>query len=111
MGLLNDYRAHLPMVKDSPIAVEVLKDKIPFNKANLAGIILKTVPALWVNQYNLTHATLPKSLRQLLLVPENIECVMNKKRMEMAKARANDSAAVAGAKSNPKKRVSMGLNE
>ena len=48
---------------------------------------------------------------QLLRDRESIELIMNKKRMEMAKARANDSAAVAGAKSNPKKRVSMGLNE
>ena len=87
------------------------KDNMPFNEANLAGIILKAVPALWVNQYNLTHATLPKSLRQLLLVPENIECVMNKKRTEMAKARANDSAALAGAKSNLKIRVYTGSNE
>jgi hypothetical protein len=55
MGLLNDHMAHLPMVKDSPMAVEdTKKDNMPFNEANLAGIILKAVPALWVNQYNLT---------------------------------------------------------
>ena len=33
---------------------------------------------------------------------------MNKKRAESAKARAKDSAALAGAKSSPKKRASTG---
>jgi hypothetical protein len=53
--------------------------------------------------------TLPKSPTQLLpdLELENIKRVMNKKRVESAKARAKDSAALAGAKSGPKKRASM----
>ena len=109
MGLLNDYLAHLPMVKDSPMAVEdTKKGNEPFNKADLAGIILKAVPSACVNQYNLTHLTLPKSPRQLLLDLENIKHVMNKKHVELAKVRAKDSAALAGTKSSPKKRASMG---
>ncbi len=54
---------------------------------------------------------LPKSPRQLLLDLENIERVMNEKRVETAKARAKDSAASAGAKFGPKKRASTGSNE
>ncbi len=108
MGLLNDYLAHLPTVKDSPMAVEDMKNgNVPFNEADLARIMLKAVPSSWVNyQYNLTHSMLPKSPRQLLPDLENIERVMNKKQVESAKARAEDSAALAGAKSCPKKRAS-----
>ena len=84
---------------------------ISFNKADLAGIVLKTVPASWVNQYNLTHLTLLKSPRLLLPDLENIKRVMNEKREELAKARGKDGMALAGAKSNPKKRVSMGSSE
>ena len=51
------------------------------------------------------------SPRQLLPDPESIERVMNEKRVELAKARAKDSAASAGTKSSPKKRVSMGSSE
>ena len=84
---------------------------MPFNEADLAGIMLKVVPSSWVNQYNLTHLTLPKSPRQLLPDLENIKRLMNVKRMEPAKARAKDSAALAGAKSSPKKRVSTCSSE
>ena len=107
MGLLNDYLAHLPTVKDSPMAVEDTKrGNVPFNKADIARIMLKAVPSSWVNQYNWTHLTLPKSPRQLLPDLENIKHLLNKKGTELAKDRAKDSAALAGAKSGPKKRAS-----
>ena len=112
MGLLNDYLAYLPTVKDSSMAVEdTKKGNVPFDKADLAGIVLKAVPTSWVNQYNLTHSTLPKSPRLLLPDLENIERVMNKKRAESAKAKGKDGTASAGAKSNPKKRASTGSTE
>ena len=88
MDFLNDYLAHQPTVKDSPKAVEDTKrGNVPFNEANLAGIMLKAVPSSWVNQYNynLSHLTLPKSPRQLLPDLESIDCVMNKKHVEWAK--------------------------
>jgi hypothetical protein len=45
MGLLNDYLAYLPMVKDSPGAVDdTKKGNVPFNEADLAGIVLRTIP-------------------------------------------------------------------
>ncbi len=112
MGLLNDYLAYLPTVKDSSMAVtDTKKGNVPFNEADLAGIVLKAVPTSWVNQYNLTHSTLPKSPRLLLPDLENIEHVTNKKRAELAKARGKDGTALAGAKSNPKKRASMGSSK
>jgi hypothetical protein len=112
MGLLNDYLAYLPTVKDSLMAVaDTKKGNIPFDEADLAGIVLKAVPNSWVNQYNLTHSTLPKSPRLLLPDLENIERVMNEKRAESAKARGRDGTASAGAKSNPKKRASTGSTE
>jgi hypothetical protein len=112
MGLLNDYLAYLPMVKDSSMAIEDMKKaNVPFDEADQAGIVLKAIPTSWVNQYNLTHLTLPKSLRLMLLDLENIERVMNEKRAELAKARGKDGTASAGAKSSPKKRVSTGSSE
>ncbi len=113
MGLLNDYLAYLLTVKDSSMAVvDTKKGNVPFkNEADLAGIVLKAVPTSRVNQYNLTHSTLPKSLRLLLPDLENIEHVMNKKRAESDKARGRDGTASAGAKSNPKKRASTGSSE
>ena len=60
LGLLNDYIAHLPSVKDSPAAVQdTKKGNVLFDEADLADIILKSVPPTWLNQYNLTHTTLP----------------------------------------------------
>jgi hypothetical protein len=112
MGLLNDYLAYLPTVKDSSMAVpDTKKGNVPFDEADLAGIVLKAVPTSWVNQYNLTHSTLPKSPRLLLPDLENIERVMNKKRAELAKARGKDGTALASAKSNPKKRAPTGSSE
>ena len=46
MGLLNDYLAHLPMVKDSSMTVEdTKKGNKPFNKSDLTGLMLKIVPS------------------------------------------------------------------
>jgi hypothetical protein len=89
------------------------KGKVPLDEADLAGIVLKlkAVPTSWVNQYNLTHSTLPKSPRLLLPDLENIEHVMNEKRAESAKARGKDGTSFSGAKSIPKKRASTGSSE
>ncbi len=58
MGVLNDYVKHLPTLKDSSKAVlTIKKGNIPFGKANLAAIVLLSVPMSWQNRYNLTHST------------------------------------------------------
>jgi hypothetical protein len=64
-----------------------------------------------MDQYNLTHLTLPKSPRLLLPDLENIKRVMNEKRVGLAKARGKDGMALAGAKSSPKKRASTGSSK
>jgi hypothetical protein len=47
MGVLNDYVKHLPTLKDSSKAVPTMKKgNIPFSKADLAAIVLSSVPML-----------------------------------------------------------------
>jgi hypothetical protein len=63
MGVLNNYLTHLPTVFNSSIAVEgTKKGNVPFNEADLAGIVLNSVLISWLNQYNMTHQTLPSGL-------------------------------------------------
>jgi hypothetical protein len=67
MGVLNDYVKHLPTLKNSSKAIlTTKKGNIPFGKADLAAIVLSSVPMSWQNQYNLNHSTFPKSNRMLL---------------------------------------------
>jgi hypothetical protein len=67
MEVLNDYVKHLPRLKDSSKAVLTLKKgNIPFSEADLAAIVLSSVPMLWQNQYNLNHSTVPESTCTLL---------------------------------------------
>jgi hypothetical protein len=74
MGMLNDYVKHLPTLKDSSKAVPTTKKgNIPFGEADLAAIVLLSVPMLWQNQYNLNHSTVPESTRMLLPDLEAIE--------------------------------------
>jgi hypothetical protein len=54
MGVLNDHVKHLPTLKDSSKAAPTTKKgNIPFDEADLATIVLLSVPMLWQNQYNL----------------------------------------------------------
>ncbi len=105
MGVLNDYMAYLSMVYDSSMAIEgTKKSNVPFDEADLAGIILNLVPVTWVNQYNMTHLTLPKSPRALLPDLEAIERIMNKTHQASLKAKAKEvPSASASAKGSSKK--------
>ena len=77
MGVLNDNVKHLPMLKDSSKAVPTTrKGNIPFGEADLAAIVLLSVPMLWRNQYNLNHSTVPKSTCTLL---PDLETLVKKK--------------------------------
>ncbi len=77
MGVMNDYVRHLPTLKDSLKALLMTKKRnIPFGKADLATIVLRSVPMMWQNQYSLTHITVPKSRHALLPDLEAIEQVM-----------------------------------
>jgi hypothetical protein len=112
MGVLNDYVRYLPMLKDSPKAVPTTKKgNIHFGKADLAAILLTSVPMLWQNQYNLTHLTVPGLTHALLSDLEAIERVMVEKQNEKLKANGKASTAHPDAKSNPKRKASGGLGD
>jgi hypothetical protein len=110
MGVLNDYVKHLPTLKDSSKAVPMMKKgNIPFSKADLAAIVLWSVPMLWQNQYNLNHSTVPKSTRTLLPDLEAIKLVMVEKKGANLKAKGKGSTAPSEPKGNPKPKASGGL--
>jgi hypothetical protein len=59
MGVLNDYLAYLPKVFDLSMAVAGTKKmNVLFDEANLAGIMLNSVPSSWVNQSQCSPRTL-----------------------------------------------------
>jgi hypothetical protein len=85
------------------------KMNVPFDKADLAGIVLNLVPSSWVNQYNMMHPTLPKNLRALLNDLEAIERVIDKKHNASLKAKAKEAnTASAAAKGSSKKYPASG---
>ncbi len=105
MGVLNDCIRHLPTLKDCPKAVSVAKKgNIPFDEAYLAAIVLASVLMTWQNQYNLTHLTVPKSMRVLLPDLEAIEWVMVEKQNKKLNAKVKATPARPDAKSNPKRK-------
>jgi hypothetical protein len=109
MGVLNDYVRHLPTLKDSPKAVPTTKKgNIPFGKADLAAIMLASVPMMWQNQYNLTHLTVSESMCALLPDLEAIKQAMIEKQNKKLKAKGMAAAAWAKAKINPKSKASGG---
>ena len=58
---------------DIPKAVKNTKQIEPFDKADLAQIILKVCPTDWQNQYSLSQGIIPQDMQSLLDVPEVIE--------------------------------------
>jgi hypothetical protein len=105
MGILNDYLAHLHTVFNSSMAVEgTKKGNVLFDEADLARIVLNSVPVSWLNQYNMTHQTLPSGTRALLQDLEPIKRVMDEKHKASHKAKAKDPSASAIAKGCSKKR-------
>jgi hypothetical protein len=64
-----------------------MKGNIPFGEADLATIVLVSVPMTWQNQYNLTHSTVPESMCALLPDLEAIERIMVKKHKKKIKAK------------------------
>ncbi len=98
MGVLNDYLAYLPMVFNLLMAIASTKKmNVPFNEADLAGIVLDLVPSSWVNQYNMTHSTLPKNPRALLNNLEAIKQVMDEKHSAFLNAKAKEASAASAA--------------
>jgi hypothetical protein len=108
MGVLNDYVKHLPTLKDSSKAVPTMKKgNIPFGEADLAAIVLSSVPMLWQNQYNLNHSTVPESTCTLLPDLEAIKRVMVEKKSANLKA-GKGSTDPSEPEGNPKRKASGG---
>ncbi len=85
------------------------KMNVPFDEADLAGIVLNLVPSSWVIHYNMTHSTLPKNPRALPIDLETIERVMEEKHSANLKAKAKEALAASGAaKGSSKKRSASG---
>jgi hypothetical protein len=109
MGVLNDYVKHLPTLKDSSKAVLTMKKgNISFGEADLAAIVLLSVPMSWQNQYNLNHSTVPESTHTLLPDLEAIEQVMVEKKGANLKANGKGGTAPSKAKGNLKRKASGG---
>jgi hypothetical protein len=109
MGILNNYLAHLPSVFNSPMAVEgTKKGNMPFDEADLARIVLNSVPVSWMNQYNMTHTTLPDRTRTLLQDLELIKRIIDKKYEAGQKAKAKEASASVIAKGSSKKHSASG---
>jgi hypothetical protein len=111
MGILNDYLAYLLTVFNSSMAIaDTKKMNVPFNEADLAGIVLNSLPSSWVlNQYNMMHSTLPKNPRALLNNLEAMERVMDEKHITSLKTQAKEaSAASAANKGSSQKRSALG---
>jgi hypothetical protein len=109
MGVLNDYVKHLTKLKDSSKAVPTTKKgNTPFGKADLAAMVLLSVPMSWQNQYNLNHSTVPESTCLLLPDLEAIKQVMVEKKGTHLTATEQGSTAQSKAKGNPKRKTSGG---
>ncbi len=112
MVVLNDYVRYLLTLKDSPKAVPTTKKKnIPFGKADLAAIMLASVPMTWQNQYNRTHLMVHESTCALLPDLEAVKQIMVEKQIKKLKAKGKATAAHADAKSNHKTKTSGGLSD
>ncbi len=100
------------MLKDSPKAVLTTKKRnIPFDEADLATIVLESVPMTRQNQYNLNHSTVPELTHALLPDLEAIECIMVEKHNKKLKAKGKAATARPEAKSNPKQKASGGSTD
>jgi hypothetical protein len=109
MGVFNDYDKHLPTLKDSSKAVPTTKKgNIPFGKADIAAIVLSSVPMSWQNQYILNHSTVPELACTLLLNLEAIKQVMVEKKGTNLKAKGKGSTPPSKAKGKPKHKASGG---
>ncbi len=80
-----------------------------FDEVDLAKIVLNLVLSSWMNQYNMTHSTLPRNPRALLNNLEAIEQVTDEKHNASLKAKAKEvNTASAAAKGSSKKHPASG---
>ena len=70
---LNGYLELLPCLYYSLKAVKSMKVCGPFDDTDLESRILRKVPQSWQDQYELSGALIPQSVRELLEVLEHIK--------------------------------------
>jgi hypothetical protein len=99
---LNGYLDLLPCLYYSDRATKLTKEVKPFDDVDLASHILRMVPRNWQDQYELTGATVPQSVRKLLEALERIE-----KAFPTDKEREGTQASAKGGGSSKKKMVSF----
>ena len=88
-----------------------IREQGPASLADLASLILSTVPVIWQNHYNLTHQTVPESPRTLLQDLKNIRRIMSEKLAEKIRVQGKSSAALGDCNGKRKKRESGGCSE
>jgi hypothetical protein len=97
------------MVFNSSMAIEgTKKGNVPFDEADLVGIVLNSVWVSWMNQYNMTDSTLPNRTRTLLQDLESITRIMEERHEAGLKAKAKEASTSAIAKGTSKKRSASG---
>eukprot|EP00804_Cyclotella_cryptica_P002107 CCRYP_006533-RA/>CCRYP_006533-RA protein AED:0.75 eAED:1.00 QI:0/-1/0/1/-1/1/1/0/223 len=92
---LNGYVELLPCLFYSSKAAKSTKVCGPFDDADLASHILRMVPRNWQDQYELSGALVPQSVRELLEVLESIEKAYPTEKVgegPKTVAKANDSS-------------------
>jgi hypothetical protein len=110
MEVLNKYLEILPTIKNSPLAVASMEmGNVPFTEATHVSIILSHLPAVWRNQYNLTHKTVLELPCAMLQDLKNIEKLFVEKHNKKAQAnKAKAATAPKMAERMPKKRAHGG---
>jgi hypothetical protein len=109
MGVLNDYLSFLPTVFNSIMAIGgTKKGNMPLDEADLAGFVLISVLVSLMNQYNMTHSTLPDGTRTLLQDLESIKHVMEERHEACQKAKTKEASDFVIAKGTSKKRFASG---
>jgi len=96
---LNGYLDLLPCLFYSERVTKLTKVMEPFNDMDLASHILRVVLRHWQDQYKLTGATVPQSVRKLL---EALECI---KKAFLTKKECNGPKANVNGGGSSKKRM------
>jgi hypothetical protein len=73
---LNSYLSYLPCTYDSPRTTTSIMPIIANNEVELVSLLLCMCPKSWQDQYDLNQEALPRSVRKLLVVLENIEKIV-----------------------------------
>jgi hypothetical protein len=84
---------YLPCTYDSPRATTLTKPIVAYDKAELASLLISMCPKSWQDQHDFNQEALPTSVKNLLVVLENIEkIVVNSNAKEKATKQRTEKA-------------------